>query len=270
MPHILVFDSGIGGTSVLTHIRNALPHADYSYVMDNQLLPYGLQSQQTIQQRLASLVRWLDREQLSVDIIVIACNTASTYALASTRQLTSIPIVGVVPAIKPAAFASGSRHIGLLATPATSRNIYTQQLIKQFASECRVDLYQSTKLVELAEQFYWSGEIDHKQLTSEINQLDLASELDHLVLGCTHFPIIAKPLSEFIPESVTLIDSGAAIARRVVSLLVNDNVTHTTSEIKVISQHTQVRQGIMNWYATAQQAHPVERLEIKLINLDHE
>ncbi|WP_125721689.1 glutamate racemase [Pseudoalteromonas rubra] len=267
MPHILVFDSGIGGTSVLTHIRNALPHADYSYVMDNQLLPYGLQSQQTIQQRLAALIKWSDRELRPVDIIVIACNTASTYALESTRQLTSVPIVGVVPAIKPAALASRAKHIGLLATPATSRNIYTQQLIQQFANECRVDLYQSTKLVELAEQFYWSGEIDHRQLVAEINLLKLASELDHLVLGCTHFPIIAKPLSESIPESVTLIDSGAAIARRVCTLLAQDSVVkEDTDQVHCLA----IKQGTMNWYATAQQAHPVERPEIKLINLDHE
>lgn len=267
MPHILVFDSGIGGTSVLTHIRNALPHADYSYVMDNQLLPYGLQSQQTIQKRLASMMSWLDREQRPVDIIVIACNTASTYALESTRQLTSIPIVGVVPAIKPAALASRAKHIGLLATPATSRNVYTQQLIQQFANECQVGLYQSTKLVELAEQFYWSGDIDRKQLIAEINLLKLSPELDHLVLGCTHFPIIAKPLSEFISESVTLVDSGAAIARRVSTLLAQDS---TVKEDKVQTQWVGIKKGTINWYATAQLAIPVERPEIRLINLDHE
>ncbi|MCF2911105.1 glutamate racemase [Pseudoalteromonas sp. DL2-H2.2] len=267
MPHILVFDSGIGGTSVLTHIRNALPHADYSYVMDNQLLPYGLQSQQTIQQRLAALIKWIDREQHPVDMIVIACNTASTYALGATRQLTSIPIVGVVPAIKPAALASRAKHIGLLATPATSRNIYTQQLIQQFANECRVDLYQSTKLVELAEQFYWSGDIDHNQLVAEINQLKLSPELDHLVLGCTHFPIIARPLSESIPESVTLIDSGTAIARRVCTLLAQDSAV---KEDKGQAHCLAIKHGTMNWYATAQQVHTVERPEIKLINLDHE
>ncbi|MCO7191170.1 glutamate racemase [Pseudoalteromonas sp. XMcav2-N-2] len=267
MSHILVFDSGIGGTSVLTHIRNALPHADYSYVMDNLLLPYGLRSQQTIQQRLAALIKWIDREQRPVDIIVIACNTASTYALGATRQLTSIPIVGVVPAIKPAASASRAKHIGLLATPATSRNIYTQQLIQQFANECRVDLYQSTKLVELAEQFYWSGDIDRKQLVAEINQLNFSPELDHLVLGCTHFPIIEKPLSESIPESITLIDSGTAIARRVYTLLAKDSAVE---EGEVQAECLRIKHGTMNWYATAQQARLVGRPEIKLINLDQE
>ncbi|WP_194868757.1 glutamate racemase [Pseudoalteromonas sp. PPB1] len=265
MPHILVFDSGIGGTSVLEHIRAVLPHADYSYVMDNVLLPYGLQSQQTIQQRLAALIKWLDRDLHPVDIIVIACNTASTYALGSTRQLTSIPIVGVVPAIKPAAIASRSRHIGLLATPATSGNTYTQQLITQFANECQVDLYQSTKLVELAEQFYWSGEIDREQLAAEIKQLELAAGLDHLVLGCTHFPIIAKPLSEAISESVTLIDSGAAIARRVMSLLAQGRIIE---EPGLPVQCNGVESGITNWYATATQALNIDRPDVRLFSLD--
>ncbi|BBN80259.1 glutamate racemase [Pseudoalteromonas sp. A25] len=221
MPHILVFDSGVGGTSVLEHIKLLVPTAEYSYVMDNALLPYGLQSEQTIQARLACLVKRANQLSVPVDLIVIACNTASTHALATTRELTDIPIVGVVPAIKPAVLSSQKKHIALLATPATSSNAYTQSLIREYAKDCQVDLHQSTKLVSLAEQLYWQGSFDVGQLHDELALIDISEKVDRIVLGCTHFPILKAQLSQYYGHSVELIDSGAAIAKRVKFLLSN-------------------------------------------------
>jgi len=143
----MVFDSGIGGTTVLEHIQQSIPHAQYSYFMDNALLPYGAQSQQTIINRLCGLIQFIKDESLNVDLIVIACNTASTSALSSVRQITDIPIVGVVPAIKPAAQLTQSKHIGLLATPATVSSPYTDALIKEHASSITTSLYSSVELV---------------------------------------------------------------------------------------------------------------------------
>jgi len=215
----MVFDSGIGGTTVLEHIQQSIPHAQYSYFMDNALLPYGAQSQQTIIHRLCGLIQFIKDESLNVDLIVIACNTASTSALSSVRQITDIPIVGVVPAIKPAAQLTQSKHIGLLATPATVSSPYTDALIKEHASSITTSLYSSVELVTLAETLFFTQHLDLDKLHTELDRLNINNDIDVLVLGCTHFPILAKPISDYFNTQVQLLDSGAAIAKRVSSLL---------------------------------------------------
>ena len=215
----MVFDSGIGGTTVLEHIQQSIPHAQYSYFMDNALLPYGAQSQQTIINRLCGLIQFIKDESLNVDLIVIACNTASTSALSSVRQITDIPIVGVVPAIKPAAQLTQSKHIGLLATPATVSSPYTDALIKEHASSITTSLYSSVELVTLAETLFFTQHLDIDKLHTELDRLNINNDIDVLVLGCTHFPILAKPISDYFNTQVQLLDSGAAIAKRVSSLL---------------------------------------------------
>jgi len=215
----MVFDSGIGGTTVLEHIQQSIPHAQYSYFMDNALLPYGAQSQQTIIHRLCGLIQFIEDESLNVDLIVIACNTASTSALSSVRQITDIPIVGVVPAIKPAAQLTQSKHIGLLATPATVSSPYTDALIKEHASSITTSLYSSVELVTLAETLFFTQHLDIDKLHTELDRLNINNDIDVLVLGCTHFPILAKPISDYFNTQVQLLDSGAAIAKRVSSLL---------------------------------------------------
>ncbi|AQP99920.1 glutamate racemase [Pseudoalteromonas sp. SG45-5] len=217
--HIMVFDSGIGGTTVLEHIQQSIPHAQYSYFMDNALLPYGAQSQQTIINRLCALVHFIKQEDLDVDLIVIACNTASTSALSAVRQITDIPIVGVVPAIKPAAQLSQSKHIGLLATPTTVSSSYTAKLIQEHARHITVNLYSSVRLVSLAEQYFFTQQLDTGELYKELDSLEINKEVDVLVLGCTHFPILAKPINAYFNSKVQLLDSGAAIANRVSDLL---------------------------------------------------
>ena len=220
LPHILVFDSGIGGTSILSSIQHDLPGANYTYVMDNALLPYGLQTEDAIKTRLVNLVNKIDSNYFgSVDLIVIACNTASTYALTHIRQFTQTPIVGVVPAIKPAAQKTQTNHIALLATPATSRNQYTQSLVKEFATHCRVDFYSSTELVRLAEKKFWTRETVQAQVHNELQTLRLNTKTDILILGCTHFPILAQEIGAFFGSRINLIHSGKAIAKRVSQLL---------------------------------------------------
>jgi len=195
--------------------------ADYTYIMDNALLPYGLQTEETIQNRLASLVNKISSNFFGVvDLIVIACNTASTYALAHIRQLTSTPIVGVVPAIKPAAQISDAKHIALLATPATSKNQYTQSLVSEFASDCQVGFYHSTELVRLAERKFWLNEDVREAVNKELLSIRVDNRADVLILGCTHFPILKCEITEFYQAQCVLVDSGTAIAKRVKHLLV--------------------------------------------------
>ncbi|MBQ4878120.1 glutamate racemase [Pseudoalteromonas luteoviolacea] len=252
MPHILVFDSGIGGTSVLSHLKKRIPYARYSYVMDNALLPYGLQSQETIKSRLISLLAWLDNTNQSVDVIVIACNTASTYALDTARQYTTTPIVGVVPAIKPAAISSVRKHIGLLATPATSKNAYTANLISNFASDCQVDIYHTTELVSIAEHFHWHKCIKQDQLRSELDRLNINPGIDKLVLGCTHFPIIKNALKAKLHTDVDLIDSGYAIAKRVEYLLTQHDCTYSGKNMSEVREELLAsnQNDLTHWYAT--------------------
>ncbi|MGO2374012.1 MAG: glutamate racemase [Pseudoalteromonas prydzensis] len=225
--HILVFDSGLGGTTVLEHIQRALPDAQFSYFMDNAYLPYGKQSQQTIINRLSALLEFIAVNQLAVDIIVIACNTASTAALSAVRKLTDIPIVGVVPAIKPATLVTQTKHIALLATPATIQSRYIQQLINEYAANVTVHRYASVELVTIAEQAYITKQLDQKRLAAELNELAIHPSVDVLVLGCTHFPILADGINSYFNKTVVLLDSGAAIANRVVTLLAGQKVSFT-------------------------------------------
>lgn len=248
----MVFDSGIGGTTVLEHIQQSIPHAQYSYFMDNALLPYGAQSQQTIINRLCGLIRFIKDESLNVDLIVIACNTASTSALSAVRQITDIPIVGVVPAIKPAAQLTQSKHIGLLATPATVSSPYTDKLIKEHASQITTSLYSSVELVTLAETLFFTQRLDLDKLRNALNGLNINKDIDVLVLGCTHFPILAKPINDYFNTRVQLLDSGAAIAKRVSSLL---NLSDNQAGIKKPLQY----------YATADIKS--NKLKVKLVTL---
>ncbi|MDN3380826.1 MULTISPECIES: glutamate racemase [unclassified Pseudoalteromonas] len=247
--HIMVFDSGIGGTTVLEHIKDLLPQAELSYFMDNAYLPYGKLSQETIVARLTSLLHYITAHQLKVDVLVIACNTASTLALAKIRELTSIPVVGVVPAIKPATLLTQTQRIGLLATPATISNCYTQQLIALYGEGLTVDLYSSVELVAIAEQFYFTGEFNQAKFAKEMQKLAIKPSTDVLVLGCTHFPILAKQIDNYYNGTIKLMGSGAAIAKRVVAVLAEKNGSEQlVSNIEAI--HTKQKKPL-HYYATA-------------------
>ncbi|MGI2260909.1 glutamate racemase [Shewanella sp. GXUN23E] len=214
---ILVFDSGVGGLSVLSEIRSLLPGRDYIYLFDNARLPYGELADQVLISGCVDLIVRLS-QQLDAALVVVACNTASTLVLPELRRQLDIPVVGVVPAIKPAAALSKAKEIGLLATPGTIKRDYTHGLIREFAPDTRVHLFGSSELVMLAER---------KMAGIPIPQADMAriltpvkqTGLDVLVLGCTHFPMLKAEMRAVLGDEVSLLDSGKAIARRVKSLL---------------------------------------------------
>jgi glutamate racemase len=252
----MVFDSGIGGTTVLEHIKQRIPNAQYSYFMDNAFLPYGAQTRQTIINRLCSLIHFIKLNKLNVDLIVIACNTASTSALSAVRKITDIPIVGVVPAIKPAAELTHSNHIALLATPATIASSYTKTLIAQHASNVIVSLYSSVELVNLAEQLFFNDCLDTIKLHAVLEDLNIEKQVDVLILGCTHFPILAKQISEYFENSIQLVDSGVAIASRVSYLL---------DELGLLAQSISDIKKPLQYYATANVFS--DKLAVKLVTL---
>lgn len=231
-PTIVIFDSGVGGLSVYDEIRQLLPNARYIFAFDNDGFPYGEKPAELIVLRTKQLIEQIALNY-SVDLVVIACNTASTVVLPTLRQHFSFPIVGVVPAIKPAVKLTRNGVIGLLATRATINRQYTHDLINQFAEHCEVELIGSARLVELAEEKLHGKSINHNELTEILLPwLALAKIPDTIVLGCTHFPLLKTELQLVLPTTCQFIDSGAAIARRVYSLLEKQITAKTMSVIE--------------------------------------
>lgn len=229
-----VFDSGVGGLSVLAHIMQALPHERYVYLADTLHVPYGGRSAADIERLTIDAVRWLMAQ--GCKLVVIACNSASAYGLQAVRQaFTQVPIVGLVPAIKPAVLASQTRHIAVLATPATLNGALLNTVIAQVAAPrgVTVSKYSLASLVPWVEAGMPSGHVAVGDLANLLDTLS-AQAVDYLVLGCTHYPFFQDYLRAQITQTgarLTLIDSGGAIARRVVSLLETANLLRPPSDL---------------------------------------
>ena len=226
---ILVFDSGVGGLSILQALQETLPDCEYIYASDNEAFPYGTKSAEFLIARVHCVLQALIKK-VQPDIIVVACNTASTLVLPHIRRHFTIPIVGVVPAIKPAALQSETKVIGLLGTPGTVTRDYTKALIKEFADDCEVVSVGSSELVILAEEALRGVPPPETVLCSLLKPLIDKRQLDTIVLACTHFPLVKKQLIDALPRNVNWVDSGEAIARRVSSLL--DNRPPATTQKK--------------------------------------
>ncbi len=210
-------DSGVGGLSVYQQVQQQVA-ADYIYLMDNKYLPYGEKSESFIQQRLYQLSEHL--LELGADLIVIACNTATTQAVEYLRQHFAIPFVGVVPAIKPAAALSLGHGFAVLATPATANGDYIAGLIRQFAPNDQVIKFGSSELVRLAEDKVWYQQDVQQQVSDILSVSPLAEHHSHIVvLGCTHFPFLAEEIKCALPAATVLLETGDAIARRVRQLV---------------------------------------------------
>jgi len=213
---LLIFDSGVGGLSVLAPTRALLPTAPIVYAADNAAFPYGTRSEAEIAARVPALLGRLV-ERYRPRLAVIACNTASTIALDHVRAALDIPVVGTVPAIKPAAEISKTRVIGVLGTEATVRQPYVDDLAARFAADCTIIRHGSPELVELAEAKLGGERVDPAAVAGAIRpMLDAGQgqEIDVVVLACTHFPLLAEELAEALP-GVNLVDGGPGIARRI-------------------------------------------------------
>ncbi len=216
---ILFFDSGVGGLSVLKPTRRLIPHAPIIYAADSAGFPYGRRSEEEIASRVPALLGRLV-ERFHPRLAVIACNTASTIALEHVRSALDLPVVGTVPAIKPAAEISKSRVIGVLGTQATVRQPYVENLAAKFASDCTIIRYGSPELVELAEAKLAGDLVSIEAVKSAAQELfnqKGGDRIDTIVLACTHFPLLEDELRAAYPE-VTFVDGGPGIARRIASL----------------------------------------------------
>ncbi|MGV3345685.1 glutamate racemase [Enterobacteriaceae bacterium LUAb1] len=222
-PTVLVFDSGVGGLSVYNEMRQLLPNLHYLYVFDNVAFPYGEKEDAFIVNRVVEIVTAVT-QRYPLALAVIACNTASTISLPALRKCFAFPVVGVVPAIKPAVRLTRNGIVGLLATRATVKRAYTCELVERFARECRVEMLGSAELVNMAEAKLCGHSVNIAELRGILQPwLRMAEPPDTVVLGCTHFPLISEELQMVLPEGTRLVDSGAAIARRTAWLLEHDS-----------------------------------------------
>lgn len=213
---LLIFDSGVGGLSVLGAIRALLPTAPLVYAADSAGYPYGTKRPAEIEARVPALLGRL-AERFDPELIVIACNTASTIALDAVRGALDLPVVGTVPAIKPAAQLSKTRTIGVLGTEATVRQPYVDRLSAQFAADCHVVRHGSAELVDVAEAKLRGEEIEPGACRRALEGLfgqPGGGRIDTIVLACTHFPLVEEELAAAAPKPVRFVDGKEGIARR--------------------------------------------------------
>ncbi|MEM9332376.1 MAG: glutamate racemase [Pseudomonadota bacterium] len=221
---ILLFDSGIGGLSVLREARVLMPRERYVYIADDAAFPYGDWEEDGLKSRMVDLFgRLIDH--WNPDISVIACNTASTLGIHALREAYPDHVfVGTVPAIKPAAERTRSGIVSVLATPGTVKRQYTRNLIEQYASKCDVTLVGSTQLAALAETYLRGGFTDEEEVSKEIAPCFIEKDgkfTDIVVLACTHYPFLVNRMRKMAPWPVDWIDTSEAIARRAFSLWEN-------------------------------------------------
>ena len=237
-PTILVFDSGLGGLTVLREIVGARPDAHFVYVADDAFFPYGHHGEDQIIARVVPLIGELI-ESHAPDLVVIACNTASTLVMSHLREQYEVPFVGTVPAIKPACAKSKTKRVSVLGTKGTVKREYTHALIRDFAQGCEVTLVGSAELASLAEAALNGVEVGDAEISAELapcfvggGDSDLA-RTDTVVLACTHYPLLMDRLVRLAPWPVDWIDPAPAIARRVSDLLrpAGDEADHAGAEM---------------------------------------
>jgi glutamate racemase len=218
---ILLFDTGVGGLTVYDALREAMPDAPVIYAADYAGIPYGEKTEAEVAARVAGLLgrmaeRWQPR------LACIACNTASTIALGMVREVLEIPIVGTVPAIKPAAGRTRTGTIALIGTKATIRQAYVDDLEARFAAGKRLVRIAAPGLVDMAEAKLRGQPIDHTAI-AEIAAMTRAQAgdppVDTIVLACTHFPLLREEFAEVFGRKVQLVDGAQGIARRIAHLL---------------------------------------------------
>lgn len=215
-----MFDSGLGGLTVYREIAIVRSDANFVYLADDAAFPYGAMPEPAL---IARLVMLLD-EAIAVhqpDLIVIACNTASTIALPELRKKFTVRFVGTVPAIKPACAASQTRRVAVLGTEATVKREYTRALIRDHGQGCDVDLVGAKQLAAYAEAELRGEPVSDEALLAEIGACfrDDGNRTDTVVLACTHYPLLIARLEQIAPWPVNFIDPAPAIARRVEHLL---------------------------------------------------
>ncbi len=234
---ILIFDSGVGGLSVLAETRKLLPDAPIIYVADNAALPYGDKTEAEIAARVSGLLGRLS-ERYNPRLICIACNTASTIALGMVREVLETPIVGTVPAIKPAAEMTRTGVIGLLGTKATIRQAYVDNLEAEFAAGKRLIRHAAPELVAAAEAKLRGGAPDpaiFARAAAGLRDQPDGANIDTVVLACTHFPLLEQELGREFGENVRFVDGAQGIARRIAYLTRGQDFVRSHEDFAIVT-----------------------------------
>ncbi|MFO1256621.1 MAG: glutamate racemase [Sphingomonadaceae bacterium] len=235
---ILLFDSGVGGLSVLAEVRKALPHAPVIYAADNGGLPYGTKSEAEVAARVCGLLGRMS-ERYGPRLICIACNTASTIALGMVRDVLHVPVVGTVPAIKPAAELTRSGTIGLLGTAATIRQPYVDRLAAEFAADKTLLRFAAGELVGAAEAKLRGLPVDpavFARAAAGLRDQPGGAAIDTVVLACTHFPLLAEELGREFGPGVRFVDGASGIARRIAHLTQGQPFARSADDFAVFTR----------------------------------
>lgn len=220
---LLFFDTGVGGLSILREAQRLLPTAPVVYAADYAGMPYGTKTEAELSTRIPLLLGRLV-ERYKPQLVTIACNTASTIALDVVRSVLDIPVVGTVPAVKPASLMTKTGVVGLLGTTATIRQPYVDRLAGEFAADKKLLRFGAPELVHAAEAKLRGEEPDPEAIAAAVKGLtDQAhgDEIDTVILACTHFPLVQAELQKSFPRPVQFIDGAQGIARRI-AYLTND------------------------------------------------
>lgn len=248
-----MFDSGIGGGTVLRHVHRLLPAEDILYLADQAHVPYGPRPREEIRLLSQAATEWLLSQ--GAKVIVVACNTASAAALRwLRRKYPDVPFVGMVPAVKPAARQSKSGVVGLMATPATMQGELLQEVVQEWAQDVQLVQQVCHGLVEQIEK----GELDSPKTLALLQTYltpMLNANADHIVLGCTHYPYLEEAIRRVVGPSITLVDAGEAVARQVARVLDAHHLHHPDAP----------RHGHITYATTGDMAHLatlIERLHL--------
>lgn len=219
-----VFDSGVGGLSILSEIHKLLPQESTIYIADQAYIPYGGKTKEELIIRASKILQYL--KESNVKAVVIACNTATVYTIDEMRHKFDFPIIGTVPVIKTIASITKSGKTAVFTTPATAKSHYLEDLIQKFAKDVSVEKIGGSNLEELVEE----GKTDDFQtitVLKEILQPMVERGVDAIALGCTHYPFLRKQIEEIVGPNVKVVDSGGAVARRLRQILEHENLLST-------------------------------------------
>ena len=239
------FDSGVGGTSIWKEIHKHLPREATIYLADSANAPYGNKTKEEILKLCIKNTEYLI--QLGSKIIIIACNTATANAITYLRTHYDIPFIGIEPAIKPAALKSKTNSIGILATKGTLTSDLFYETSRALTLDVCVTEVVGEGLVPLIE----NGEIDSPQTVALLKKYlkpMLAANIDHLVLGCSHYPYLTKSLQKLLPSNIQIIDSGEAVAKQTQLVLASKSLLNISEEIPILKFYTNGKKKTLQFF----------------------
>lgn len=214
-----IFDSGVGGLSILLEIKKTLPNENFIFLADQKFVPYGQKTKKELIGRVSKILDFFEKK--NVKTVVIACNTATVYTISEMRERFKFPIIGTVPVVKKAAMLTKTGKVAVFSTPATAKSEYLNSLISQFASKITVLKIGGSNLEELVEKGNLNNPKVDKVLKNLLSPL-VNDGVDVLTLGCTHYPFLRKKIQRIVGRDIVVIDSGGAVARRLKEVLTNN------------------------------------------------